>query len=64
LLRILAVHSGESRITERTAVDAAPWLLGGSEPREEIPPEKLYDRLKPFMERVAEGIRGSKTESE
>jgi hypothetical protein len=44
----------------RTAVDAAPWLLGGSEPQEEIPPEKLYDRLKPFKERVAEDIKGSK----
>jgi hypothetical protein len=44
----------------RTAVDAAPWLLGGSEPHEEIPPEKLYERLKPFKERVAEDIKESK----
>ena len=48
----------------RTAVDAAPWLLGGSEPQEEIPPEKLYERLKPFKERVAEDIKGSKAETE
>lgn len=46
----------------RTAVEAAPWLLGGSEPREEVPPEKLYDKLKPFKERVAEDIKASDTE--
>jgi len=40
----------------KTAVDAAPWLLGG-EPEEAVPPDKLYDRLQPFKERVAEDIR-------
>jgi hypothetical protein len=43
----------------RTAVDAAPWLVGESEPHEEVPPEDLYDKLKPFKERVAEDIRES-----
>jgi hypothetical protein len=38
----------------RTAVEAAPWLVG--EPRKQVPPEELYDRLKPFEERVAEDI--------
>jgi hypothetical protein len=38
----------------RTAVDAAPWLVG--EPRKQVPPEELYDKLKPFEERVAEDI--------
>jgi hypothetical protein len=41
----------------RTAVDAAPWLVGESEPHEEVPPEELFDKLKPFKERVAEDIR-------
>jgi hypothetical protein len=41
----------------RTAVDAAPWLVGESDPDEPIPPDKLYDKLKPFKERVAEDIR-------
>ena len=41
----------------RTAVDAAPWLVGESEPHEEVPPDELYDKLKPFKERVAEDIR-------
>jgi hypothetical protein len=41
----------------RTAVDAAPWLVGESEPHEEVPPEELFDKLKPFKEKVAEDIR-------
>jgi hypothetical protein len=41
----------------RTAVDAAPWLVGESEPHEEVPPDELYEKLKPFTERVAEDIR-------
>ena len=42
----------------RTAVDAAPWLVGESEPGEEVPPDDLYDKLKPFKEKVAEDIKG------
>ena len=41
----------------RTAVDAAPWLVGESEPQEEVPPDELYEKLKPFQERVAEDIK-------
>jgi hypothetical protein len=41
----------------RTAVDAAPWLVGESDPEEAVPPDELYDKLKPFKEKVAEDIR-------
>ena len=41
----------------KTAVDAAPWLLGG-EPEGAVPPDELYERLQPFKERVADDIRG------
>jgi hypothetical protein len=41
----------------KTAVDAAPWLLGG-EPEEAVPPDELFERLQPFKERVADDIRG------
>ena len=41
----------------RTAVEAAPWLVGESEPHEEVPPDELYEKLKPFQERVEEDIR-------
>jgi hypothetical protein len=48
----------------RTAVDAAPWLVGESEPHEEVPPDELFDKLKPFKERVAEDIRENAEGSE
>jgi hypothetical protein len=41
----------------RTAVEAAPWLVGESEPNEAVSPEELYEKLKPFKERVAEDIK-------
>ena len=47
----------------KTAVDAAPWLLGG-EPEEAVPPEELFERLQPFKERVAEDIRGESGDEE
>jgi len=46
----------------RTAVDAAPWLVGESEPHEEVPPDELYDKLKPFKERVADDIKDGEEE--
>jgi hypothetical protein len=47
----------------KTAVDAAPWLLGG-EPEEAVPPDELFDRLQPFKDRVAEDIRSSDDETD
>lgn len=43
----------------RTAVEAAPWLVGESEPHEEVPPDELYDKLRPFKERVARDIEAA-----
>jgi hypothetical protein len=40
----------------RTAVDAAPWLVGSRDPEGEVPPDELFDKLKPFKDRVAEDI--------
>ena len=41
----------------RTAVEAAPWLVGESEPHEEVAPEELYEKLRPFKDKVAEDIK-------
>jgi hypothetical protein len=41
----------------RTAVEATPWLVGSGEPEREVPPEELFERLKPFKDRVSEDIR-------
>jgi hypothetical protein len=41
----------------RTAVDAAPWLVGESDPHAKTSPEDLYETLKPFKDKVAEDIK-------
>ena len=43
----------------RTTVEAAPWLVGEPEPHAKVPPDELYDTLKPFKEKVAEDIKES-----
>ena len=40
-----------------TAVEAAPWLLGTTEPNKAIPPDELFEKLEPFKRRVADDIR-------
>ena len=47
----------------KSAIDAAPWLLGG-EPEEPVPPDELFERLQPFKERVAEDIRSGRDEED
>ena len=49
----------------RTAVEAAPWLVG--DPQTQVEPDELYEKLKPFEERVAQDIeqgRESTTDDE
>ena len=40
----------------KAAIDAAPWLLGTDHPKREVPPDELFDKLRPFKERVADDI--------
>jgi hypothetical protein len=42
----------------RTAVEATPWLVGSGEPEQEVPADELFERLKPFKDRVLDDIRG------
>jgi len=44
----------------RTAVEAAPWLVG--KPDGQVDPEELYEKLKPFEERVAADIEAGRQE--
>ena len=57
--------SGEGHEVEevawKTAIDAAPWLLGG-QPAEPVDDEDLFEALQPFKERVAEDIRDGDSE--
>ena len=49
--------SDPDEVAWNTAVEAAPWLLGSSEPEEALEPDELYAKLEPFKQRVAEDIR-------
>jgi hypothetical protein len=40
----------------KTAVEAAPWLLGDA-PEGGLDPDEAFEKLQPFKERVAEDIR-------
>jgi hypothetical protein len=40
-----------------TAVEAAPWVLGSSEPEGEVAPEELFEKLEPFKRLAADDIR-------
>jgi hypothetical protein len=52
-----AADTDPEEAARRTAVEAAPWLVGEAEPHEAVSPDQLYDKLKPFKERVAEDIK-------
>jgi hypothetical protein len=40
----------------QTAVEAAPWLVGDSGD-DEVPPDEVFEKLKPFKDRVSQDIR-------
>ena len=48
----------------RTAVEAAPWLVGDADPHAKTGPRELYETLKPFKDRVADDIKQSHDEDE
>lgn len=48
----------------RTAVDAAPWLVGDADPHAKTGPRELYETLKPFKDRVADDIKQSRDEDD
>ena len=50
--------TGADEVAWKTAIDAAPYLLGGDAAEQEVPPEELFDKLQPFKEMVAEDIEG------
>jgi hypothetical protein len=51
-----AADRDAEEVAWRTAVDAAPWLLG-DKPKQSVPPKTFFEKLKPFKELVAEDIR-------
>jgi hypothetical protein len=56
-----AEHTEE--VAWKTAVEAAPWLLGEA-PAGGVAPDELFEKLQPFKERVAEDIREDDTDDD
>jgi hypothetical protein len=50
-------HRETDEAAWEVAVEAAPWLVGTSEPKKPVPAKELFARLKPFQEEIAEDIR-------
>jgi hypothetical protein len=53
-------ESAEERTNEaawRTAVEAAPYILGGDAVEREVPAEEFFEKMKPLKDLVAEDIR-------
>lgn len=41
----------------RTAIEAAPYILGGDAVEREVPPEEFFEKIKPLKDLVADDIR-------
>jgi hypothetical protein len=55
-----AEPDAEERTNEvawRTAIDAAPYILGGDAVEREVPPEEFFEKVKPLKDLVADDIR-------
>lgn len=46
-----------NEIAWRTAIEAAPYILGGDAVEREVPPEEFFEKVKPLKDLVAEDIR-------
>ena len=49
--------SDPDEVAWNIAVEAAPWLVGTSEPDQALEPDELYRKLAPFKEQVSDDIR-------
>jgi hypothetical protein len=47
----------------RTAIEAAPWLLGDPEPKEALPADDLFEKLKSFKDLVEDDITDGEPEA-
>jgi hypothetical protein len=46
-----------NEVAWRTAIDAAPYILGGDAVEREVPPEEFFEKVKPLKDLVADDIR-------
>jgi hypothetical protein len=46
----------KNEIAWRTAIEAAPYILGGDAVEREVPPEEFFEKVKPLKDLVADDI--------
>jgi len=46
-----------NEIAWRTAIEAAPYILGGDAVEREVPPDEFFEKVKPLKDLVADDIR-------
>jgi hypothetical protein len=46
-----------NEVAWRTAIEAAPYILGGDAVEREVPPEEFFEKVKPLKDLVADDIR-------
>jgi hypothetical protein len=62
-----AEDEDEERTNEvawRTAIEAAPYILGGDAVEREVPPEEFFEKVKPLKDLVADDIRPDSPDDE
>ena len=53
-----------NEVAWRTAIEAAPYILGGDAAEREGPPEEFFEKVKPLKDLVADDIRPDEPEGE
>ena len=53
-----------NEVAWRTAIEAAPYILGGDAAEREVPPEEFFEKVKPLKDLVADDIRPVEPEDE
>ncbi|MFL5920397.1 MAG: hypothetical protein ACJ75Q_08330 [Gaiellaceae bacterium] len=51
-----------NEVAWRTAMDAAPYILGGDAVEREVPADEFFEKMKPLKDLVAEDIRNDEEE--
>ena len=53
-----------NEVAWRTAIEAAPYILGGDAAEREVPPEEFFEKVKPLKDLVADDIRPDEPDGE
>ena len=58
----LEAEERTNEVAWRTAIEAAPYILGGDAVEREVPPEEFFEKIKPLKDLVADDIHPEEDE--